>query len=58
MNSSVRDWVIEVEGNDIIGNYKDDDQLDTSPMDPDIENKRILVISKTQNDIFTIGCWL
>ena len=58
MNSSVTDWVIEVEGNDIIGNCKDENQLDTSPMDPNIENKRSLVISKTQNDIITIGFWL
>lgn len=58
MNSSVTDWVIEVEGNDIIGNCKDDNRLDTSPVDPDIEHKRSLLISKTQNDILTIGCWL
>lgn len=58
MNRSVTEWVIEVEGNDIIGICEDANQLDTPPVDLEMDHKRSLITSKTQNDILTIGCWL
>lgn len=58
MNRSVTDRVIEVEGNDIIDNFKDDNQLDTLQVDTETDHKRSLITSKTQNGILTIGCWL
>ncbi|XP_057872769.2 diphthine--ammonia ligase isoform X3 [Cryptomeria japonica] len=58
LNRSEMDWIIEVEGNDIPSDYKSDNWLEAFPVDLDAQCKWNLIVSKTTNEILSIGCWV